>query len=374
MEESRSNIFQNLSFQVMAMKNRYRSGIRDASLNPPKFISFVDFVKQRHAPVSKKPTKEKGTQKPTSETAGVLPEMKKLEDLDLSAITDLRKEALNGIDQSSLKEMGKWGSNKMNDKVVESLPKRSARGDSGRNLSKGDIKRNEMKENVIRNVPSSESRNPTQANINLSKPSLPTHSLHQLKPVETRREAMLIDMTLNLSTKGMYVVYHLFVEVTCMLGVDKSIMTLPCTTRLSSYFVCCSVFIYESGDIQDNGVSLKGVKEDIVNQKFVFAITTEQGHEVIVVYYSVTLSQSSLIEDDMVIPPDDFIVEERKQNTSTPSRAFFKRGGRGRGRSNRGRPPRGGYSRGRGRHFYVCYQREWFSLLTLFCKCSGIIS
>lgn len=231
------------------MKNRYRSSIRDASLNPPKFISFADFVKQRHAPVAKKPGKEKVIQKPLSETAGVLPEMKKLEDLDLSAITDLRKEALNGIDQSSIKEMGKWGSNKMGEKVAESLPKRPTRGDSGRNQSKGDTKRNGGKETVVTNTPVSESKNPSQMNTTVTRLSLPTHSLHQLKPVETKGEAMIIDMTLNPSTKGLLVVCFLFVEVTCMLGVDKSILTLPCTTRLSSYFVCCSVIINASSDL-----------------------------------------------------------------------------------------------------------------------------
>ena len=35
------------SQEALAMKTRYRRNIRDASLNPPKFISFSDFIRQR---------------------------------------------------------------------------------------------------------------------------------------------------------------------------------------------------------------------------------------------------------------------------------------------------------------------------------------
>ena len=164
----------------MTMKNRYRRTIRDASLSPPKFISFADFIKQRRKPVAKKESKPV---KPTSSTAGVLPEMKKLEDLDLEKITDLRKEALNGIDSTAIKEMGKWGSTKTSEKKAE--PPRKVQQRS---------QRNEITQKPTRNTE--------------SKP---------VQVVETKQKAKLIDMTHNSTLRGI-----LFVWIGCRNNVYAS--------------------------------------------------------------------------------------------------------------------------------------------------------
>lgn len=162
---------------MMAMKNKYRQAIRDASLSPPKFISFTDYIKQRKKPAETKPsqpqkpaeTKPSQPQKPVSGTAGVLPEMKKLEELDLEKITDLRKEALDGIDPDQIKEMGKWGSSKSNEKkpVPRHAPPRSQKGEE---------------------------------------PPTRTVRSHEPKPtpqvVETKRKAKLVDIMLNGPSQG----------------------------------------------------------------------------------------------------------------------------------------------------------------------------
>lgn len=153
---------------MMAMQNRYRRNIRDASLNPPKFISFADFISQRRKPVSK-PSNAKQPSKPVSQTAGVLPEVKKVEELDLGKITDLRKEALQGIDGSSVREMGKWGSNKLVEKATEPPPR----------------------------------RNQTRPPRTEKPVSLPTRTMEPGKRlIETKREAVLMGMTHDLSTRG----------------------------------------------------------------------------------------------------------------------------------------------------------------------------
>ena len=103
----------------MAKRNRYRKALRNASLQPPKFISFADYVQQRHNTRVKKGSTETPKKMNVSETAGKAPEMNKLEDLDLSHISDLRKEALEGLDMDSLKEMGKWGVNKSQNAPAE---------------------------------------------------------------------------------------------------------------------------------------------------------------------------------------------------------------------------------------------------------------
>ena len=121
----------------MAKRNRYRKALRNASLQPPKFISFADYVQQRHNTRIKKGSTETPKKMNVSETAGKAPEMNKLEDLDLSHISDLRKEALEGLDMSSLKEMGKWGVNKSQNAPAEN--RKEEKGASQNN--RGDEKR-----------------------------------------------------------------------------------------------------------------------------------------------------------------------------------------------------------------------------------------
>lgn len=88
--------------EMMAMKNRIRNTIRNAESHPPKFISFEDFVKMKRRGVSP-------SYQPAVTPAVNQPEIKKIEELDLTNIEGKRKEALAGVD---VKEAGKWGSNR----------------------------------------------------------------------------------------------------------------------------------------------------------------------------------------------------------------------------------------------------------------------
>ena len=199
----------------MAKRNRYRKALRNASLQPPKFISFADYVQQRHNTRVKKGSTETPKKMNVSETAGKAPEMNKLEDLDLSHISDLRKEALEGLDMSSLKEMGKWGVNKSQNAPAEN--RKEEKGASQNN--RGDEKRGgkQMSNSIqptrtlseaSRNQPtrtlSEASRNQpirtlSEASRNqpIRTPSLSTPS----QPSETK-QAKLIDITFNPSTHG----------------------------------------------------------------------------------------------------------------------------------------------------------------------------
>ena len=88
--------------EMMAMKNRIRSTIRNAESHPPKFVSFEEFVKMKRRGIT--PSYQQSTTPVSTQ-----PEVKKIEDLDLTDIQGKRKEALAGVD---VKEAGKWGSNK----------------------------------------------------------------------------------------------------------------------------------------------------------------------------------------------------------------------------------------------------------------------
>ena len=108
----------------MAMKNRFRSQIRNAASNPPKFISFEDFVKQKRQSHNPSSTKKTAPQKDASTntvspTAGVVPETKKVTDLDLKEIEAKRKEVLGAISSEEVKEIGTWGSVKQMDKTIK---------------------------------------------------------------------------------------------------------------------------------------------------------------------------------------------------------------------------------------------------------------
>lgn len=88
--------------EMMAMKNRIRSTVRNAESHPPKFVSFEEFVKMKRRGIT--PSYQQSTTSVSTQL-----EVKKIEDLDLTDIQGKRKEALAGVD---VKEAGKWGSNK----------------------------------------------------------------------------------------------------------------------------------------------------------------------------------------------------------------------------------------------------------------------
>ena len=106
--------------ETLAMKNRFRSNVRKNGGNPPQFISFEDFVKKKH----RMPQIRSEANTSASSTAGVLPAMNKVEDLDLSEIQNRRKEALGDINKLEVKDMGKWGSSKQIEKTTNETPRR----------------------------------------------------------------------------------------------------------------------------------------------------------------------------------------------------------------------------------------------------------
>lgn len=110
--------------EVMAMKNRYRSAIRNKDIHPPKFVSFEEYVKQKRRGDSKsskqftqsvqqpqpvKSSTSASTPASGSKTAGKQLDIKKVEDLDLQSIESKRKEVLGDLVSGNVKEMAKWG-------------------------------------------------------------------------------------------------------------------------------------------------------------------------------------------------------------------------------------------------------------------------
>ena len=150
-----------------------------------------------------------------SETAGKAPEMNKLEDLDLSHISDLRKEALEGLDMSSLKEMGKWGVNKSQNAPAEN--RKEEKGASQNN--RGDEKRGgkQMNNSIQPTRTLSEaSRNQSTRTLSEAGRNQPIRTLSEAsrnQPIRTpslstpsqpseTKQAKLIDITFNPSTHG----------------------------------------------------------------------------------------------------------------------------------------------------------------------------
>ena len=98
--------------EVMAMKNRHRSNIRNKDINPPKFVSFEEYVKQKKrvdSRIDKSGSTPKSTNVPASATAGKQLDIKAIEDLDLHSIESKRKEVLGDLVGGSVKELAKWG-------------------------------------------------------------------------------------------------------------------------------------------------------------------------------------------------------------------------------------------------------------------------
>ena len=109
--------------EMMAMKNRHRSNIRNKDIHPPKFVSFEEYVKQKKR-VDSRTEKSSSTSKTTnsssssssssssntsSSTAGKQLDIKTLEDLDLHSIENNRKEVLGDLVSGNVKELAKWG-------------------------------------------------------------------------------------------------------------------------------------------------------------------------------------------------------------------------------------------------------------------------
>lgn len=102
--------------EVMAMKNRHRSNLRNKDIHPPKFVSFEEYVKQKKRVDSRteksgssSKTVNTSTSTSTSTTAGKQLDIKAIEDLDLHSIESKRKEVLGDLVSGNVKELAKWG-------------------------------------------------------------------------------------------------------------------------------------------------------------------------------------------------------------------------------------------------------------------------
>ena len=226
------------------MKNRFRSQIRNAASNPPKFISFEDFVKQKRQsrnPSSSKaaPQKDASTKtipqkdasmKTGSPTAGVVPETKKVTDLDLKAIEAKRKEALGTLSSEEMKEIGTWGSVKQMDKTIREpvrreRPRRGQPRQDTRNLKTME----ESGLNVAQPL--------TLRNVQIVEKVAPT--------MQSLKQAKIVDLSADENSRGGDDCGLSELELVFMLQLDKSIMTIPSSKRLFAYLFgtdACSSF------------------------------------------------------------------------------------------------------------------------------------
>ena len=117
--------------ESLSYRNRFRSTFCKANGSPTKFISFEDFVKQKHHKGQPQQTSacvcvctcvcasaSASTSTASKGSAGQIPTVNKVEDLDLTAIEDRRKKELGGLSQSNINELGVWGSSKQLDKTI----------------------------------------------------------------------------------------------------------------------------------------------------------------------------------------------------------------------------------------------------------------
>ena len=117
--------------ESLSYRNRFRSTFCKANGSPTKFISFEDFVKQKHHKGQPQQTSacvcvcvcvcasaSASTSTASKGSAGQILTVNKVEDLDLTAIEDRRKKELGGLSQSNINELGVWGSSKQLDKTI----------------------------------------------------------------------------------------------------------------------------------------------------------------------------------------------------------------------------------------------------------------
>ena len=224
--------------ETLAMKNRFRSNVRKNGGNPPQFISFEDFVKKKH----RMPQIRSETNTSASSTAGVLPAMNKVEDLDLSEIQNRRKEALGDINKLEVKDMGKWGSSKQIEKTTNETPRREK----------------------IRSEPRREvRRTKTMGDAGLSVASRGVTNTLQTQTasvkIESTYEAKIIDMTLSN-------------ELEFLLQLDTSPLVVTASSRLRHFLL---------GDDGEREV-FENVRYTMKGSVYEFGFGREGGNSVVV--------------------------------------------------------------------------------------------
>ncbi|KAK8790455.1 hypothetical protein WA171_001978 [Blastocystis sp. BT1] len=260
--------------EMMAMKNRIRSTVRNAESHPPKFVSFEEFVKMKRRGIT--PSYQQSTTSVSTQL-----EVKKIEDLDLTDIQGKRKEALAGVD---VKEAGKWGSNKQSELANKTTESRT--------------------------------KHPMEQPRHADKQRRPA-SVAPVKIV-TKRSAKIIDMDVNETSRGNGNRFGYLKDLSFMLSEDKSIFALSAGNQLYAYLV----------GSQLDQESFQEVKNTLLGETYEFGIANENGSDKIV-----TIEGDFIIPpEDFEVPKEETKVHHAFFKRGPRGRGRQSRGMRGRGR------------------------------------------
>ncbi|CBK22747.2 uncharacterized protein [Blastocystis hominis] len=227
--------------ESLSYRNRFRSKVCKASGKPPKFISFEDFVKQKHRKAQPESTSISAST--TKGSAGQIPAVKKVEDLDLTAIEDRRKKDLGDRSQASVKELGVWGSSKQLDKPVSDPSRRE----------RPVVERREHRER--RETPATQTLG--DAGLSLSSKSVPSAAKPSVK-IDSVCSAKVIDLSLS-SDLDFY------------LQMDKTPLVVPAGNRLRSFLLG-----------EEEAALFDGVRASMKGVSYRFGLVREGGRDVVV--------------------------------------------------------------------------------------------
>ena len=171
--------------------------------------------------------------------------MKKVEDLDLTAIEDRRKKDLGELNQSNVKELGVWGSSKQLDKPVSDPSRRE----------RPPVERREHRER--RETPAT--RTLGDAGLSLSSKGV-SSSVQPSVKIDSVCAAKLIDLSLS-SDLDFY------------LQMDKTPLVVPAGNRLRSFLL---------GDEDEEVALFDGVRASMKGGSFKFGLVREGGRDVVV--------------------------------------------------------------------------------------------
>ena len=230
--------------ESLSYRNRFRSKVCKASGKPPKFISFEDFVKQKHRKAQPQSSSSSSTSASTTKgSAGQIPAVKKVEDLDLTAIEDRRKKDLGDRSQASVKELGVWGSSKQLDKPVSDPSRRE----------RPVVERREHRER--RETPATQTLG--DAGLSLSSKSVPLAAKPSVK-IDSVCSAKVIDLSLS-SDLDFY------------LQMDKTPLVVPAGNRLRSFLLG-----------EEEAALFDGVRASMKGVSYRFGLVREGGRDVVV--------------------------------------------------------------------------------------------
>lgn len=226
--------------ESLSYRNRFRSQVCKASGNPPKFISFEDFVKQKHRkaqpPVASTSSTVKGS-------AGQIPTVNKVEDLDLTAIEDRRKKELGDLSGSSVKGLGVWGSSKQLEKPITNPARRE----------RPPVERHERRER--RETPATQTMG--DAGLSMSSKGVSSTTSTSVK-IDSVCSGKLIDLTLS-------------TDLEFYLQLDKTPLVVPAGSRLRSFLLG-----------EEESSLFDGVRASLKGGSYKLGMVREGGRDVVV--------------------------------------------------------------------------------------------